>query len=69
MHSLTSSTEEISVVLALLENDLQQMLSHCQTYNWKFEIINTHNIQIFVPSDSLHILFYLGRNFFSQSSN
>ncbi|QQV03876.1 hypothetical protein [Chryseobacterium sp. FDAARGOS 1104] len=67
MNSSTINNQEISVTLALLDNDLQQILHYCKKHNWKFKMINSNNIQIFVPSDSLHLLFYLGREIFSRS--
>ncbi|WP_143884299.1 hypothetical protein [Chryseobacterium binzhouense] len=67
MNPSTINNQEISVTLALLDNDLQQILHYCKKYSWKFKMINSNNIQLFVPSNSLHLLFYLGREIFSRS--
>ncbi|WP_144281925.1 hypothetical protein [Chryseobacterium echinoideorum] len=67
MKASTINNQEISVTLALLDNDLQQILHYCKKHNWKFEMINSNNIQLFLPSNSLHLLFYLGREIFSKS--
>ncbi|REC50172.1 hypothetical protein DRF67_01155 [Chryseobacterium pennipullorum] len=59
---------EITVTLALLSKDLQDMMHHCLLYNWKYEIIDSYNLQLHIPKDSVHLLFYLGHKILSGIS-
>ncbi|VEH21175.1 Uncharacterised protein [Chryseobacterium nakagawai] len=59
------SNNEITVTLALLNNDLQEMMNHCLLYKWKYELINSYNLQLHIPKDSVHLLFYLGHKILS----
>ncbi|MFN1216673.1 hypothetical protein ACKW6Q_06755 [Chryseobacterium kwangjuense] len=59
------NNNEITVTLALLNKDLQEMMIHCMQYQWKFEMISSHNLQLHIPKDSVHLLFYLGHKVLS----
>jgi|GEM_PF-833016 len=59
------NNNEVTVILALLTNDLQEMMNHCVLYNWKYEIINSYHLQLHIPKDSIHLLFYLGHKILS----
>ncbi|MGO4708880.1 hypothetical protein AB4Y90_07110 [Chryseobacterium sp. 2TAF14] len=52
--------EEVTVMLALLDKDLKKMMLHCVKNQWKFEIIGSNNLELCIPKNSLHLLFYLG---------
>lgn len=41
------------------------MMIHCMQYQWKFEMISSHNLQLHIPKDSVHLLFYLGHKVLS----
>lgn len=36
------------------------MMNHCLLYKWKYELINSYSLQLHIPKDSIHLLFYLG---------
>lgn len=59
---------EVTVTLALLNRDLQEMMNHCALYKWKYEMINSYNLQVRIPKDSVHLLFYLGHKILSGLS-
>ncbi|MDC8103811.1 MULTISPECIES: hypothetical protein [Chryseobacterium] len=61
----TLSNDEVTVILALLDKDLQEMMLYCVEHQWKFEMINSHNLQLRIPKDSIHLLFYLGHKVLS----
>lgn len=58
-------SNDITVTLALLHRDLQEMMNHCALYKWKYEMINSYNLQVHIPKDSVHLLFYLGHKILS----
>lgn len=62
-----NSNDEVIVMLALLDKDLQEMMLHCTKYSWKYEMINSNNLQLHIPKNSLHLLFYLGYQVLSGS--
>lgn len=55
----------VTVVLALLQNDLQEMMNYCIANQWKYEMINSNNLQLQIPKESVHLLFYLGHKILS----
>ncbi|OCK51704.1 hypothetical protein BA768_03040 [Chryseobacterium sp. CBo1] len=57
--------DEVTVMLALLDKDLQEMMLHCVKHKWRFEMISSNNLQLYIPKDSLHLLFYLGHQVLS----
>ncbi|MCX8531174.1 hypothetical protein [Chryseobacterium luquanense] len=63
------SNDVVKVVLALLDKDLQEMMNYCTQNKWKFEMLNSNNLQLFVPYNSLHLLFYLGHQILSGTNN
>jgi len=65
LHNEMNNDEEVKVTLALLDKDLQEMMLHCMKYQWKFEMIDSHNLQLLIPKSSLHLLFYLGHQVLS----
>lgn len=64
----TLNNNEVTVTLALLHRDLQEMMNYCVQHQWKFEMINSHNLQLHIPKDSVHLLFYLGHKVLSGMS-
>lgn len=59
------NNDEVRVMLALLDKDLQEMMLHCVKNEWRFEMIGSNNLQLYIPKDSLHLLFYLGHQVLS----
>ncbi|MFC7346025.1 hypothetical protein ACFQO9_04745 [Chryseobacterium zhengzhouense] len=59
------NNDEVTVMLALLDKDLQEMMLHCVKNKWRFEMIGSNNLQLYIPKDSLHLLFYLGHQVLS----
>nr|WP_315028029.1 hypothetical protein [uncultured Chryseobacterium sp.] len=59
------NNNEVTVTLALLNKDLQEVMNHCVLYQWKYEMIGSFNLQINIPKDSVHLLFYLGHKILS----
>jgi len=62
-----TANDEVTVMLALLDKDLQEMMMHCVKNQWKFEIISSNNLELYIPKNSLHLLFYLGHQILSGS--
>lgn len=62
-----NSNDEVIVMLALLDKDLQEMMLHCTKHSWKYEMLNSNNLQLQIPKNSLHLLFYLGYQVLSGS--
>lgn len=60
-----TNNEVVTVMLALLDKELQEMMLHCVKNQWKFEMISSNNLQLHIPKDSLHLLFYLGHQVLS----
>lgn len=59
------SGNEVMVRLALLDSDVYKMKEHCKKNRWRYNIINSNNVELFIPENSLHLLFYLGHQVLS----
>ncbi|WP_435523692.1 hypothetical protein [Chryseobacterium indoltheticum] len=44
-----NSNDEVIVMLALLDKDLQEMMSHCTKHSWKYEMLTSNNLQLCIP--------------------
>lgn len=68
METEIADSSEVVVMLALLNKDLEKMMEHCKKNQWKYNILNSNNLELYIPKNSLHLLFYLGHQILSGTA-
>lgn len=68
MKTELAESNDVVVMLALLDKDLEKMMEHCKKNQWRFKMLNSNNLELYIPKNSLHLLFYLGYQILSGTA-